>query len=133
MKQQDILNYQTACTALLLSVADADEILEIKEIDTVNDIVKFYFELNENEVNILINSTQAIMRDSVGLFEYGRIVNEAFDKEDKIEFVKSIYEVAYSDGDLHYLEHHTIKKIANILNIEREDLILAKAEIRRYL
>ena len=40
---------------------------------------------------------------------------------------------AYADGELHYLEHHTIKKVANILNLSRDEIINAKAEIENFL
>ncbi|MBC8214687.1 MAG: TerB family tellurite resistance protein [Candidatus Marinimicrobia bacterium] len=133
MKQQNTLDYQTACAALLLSVAGADEILEPTEIVTIKDILKFYFEIDGNEVQELIEKTQIEMKKSVGLFEYGRIINNSLELEDKIEFIKCVFEVAYSDGDLHYLEHHTIKNIANILNVEHKDLICAKTEISQFL
>ena len=54
-------------------------------------------------------------------------------KEDKIDFIGCIFEVAFSDGELHYLENHTIKQIANILNLENNELISAKMDIKRFL
>ncbi|SVE06817.1 uncharacterized protein METZ01_LOCUS459671, partial [marine metagenome] len=53
--------------------------------------------------------------------------------DDKLDFISCIFEVAYADGDLHYLEHHTIKKISNILKLHRNEIIAAKAEIESYL
>ena len=54
-------------------------------------------------------------------------------KDDKLDFISCVFEVAYADGKLHYLEHHAVKKIANILHLEKNELISAKAEIENYL
>ena len=43
------------------------------------------------------------------------------------------FEVAYADDELHFKEQHLIKQIAGILNIENQDLIKTKLEIKKYL
>ena len=68
-------------------------------------------------------------RSSTGLFQFGNQLNQDLSHEDKLDFISCVFEVAYSDGELHYLEHHTIKKIAYILNLEKDDIIASKAEI----
>ena len=73
------------------------------------------------------------MKNAIGLFEFGQHLNIEFDKDDKLDFITCIFEVAYADGNLHYLEHHTVKKIANILNINREDILISKATMEKFL
>ena len=46
---------------------------------------------------------------------YGNKLNDHFSLEDKIDFISCMFEVAYSDGEYHYLEEHMIKKIFYIL------------------
>ena len=72
-------------------------------------------------------------RSSTGLFQFGNQLNQDLSHEDKLDFITCVFEVAYADGELHYLEHHAIKKIANILNLYRDEIINAKAEIANYL
>ncbi|SVE09451.1 uncharacterized protein METZ01_LOCUS462305, partial [marine metagenome] len=60
-------------------------------------------------------------------------LNKDLSHDDKLDFINCLFEVAYADGKLHYLEHHTVKKISNILNLHRDDIIAAKAEIESYL
>ena len=128
-------SYQTqlAATCLLLSVADADEVLEKEELETIGDIIQDFFLINEQSADSLIQEAVEKMKDSVGLFEFGQQLNIDFIHEDKLDFINCVFEVAYADGDLHYLEHHTIKKIANILNLHRDEIITAKAEIENFL
>ena len=121
----------TAC--LLLSVAEADEVLEIDELKIISDILQDFFSININTSNDIINEAKPILKKSTGLFEFGKQLNQNFSHEDKIDFINCIFEVAFVDGKLHYLEHHTVKKIANILNLEDGDIISARSEAKKNL
>lgn len=121
----------TAC--ILLSVANADHNLEKNEINTINKILQDFFSIEQESSNKLIIEATNILDKATDLFQFGKQLNKEFTKDDKIDFICCIYEVAYSDGVLHYLEHHTIKKIANILNLHLKEIIAAKSEIESYL
>ena len=121
----------TAC--LLLSVAEADEILEKQELDIIQDILKDFFSIKQNDAHELIHEAQDKMKNATGLFEFGQHLNSIFDHADKLDFISCVFEVAYADGNLHYLEHHTVKKIANILNISREDVLTSKVDMDNFL
>ena len=124
---------QLSATCLLLSVAEADELLETQELDTIHDILKDFFSIADNNAHDLIHEAQIEMKKSSGLFEFGQHLNSVFDPGDKLDFISCVFEVAYADGNLHYLEHHTVKKIANILNLNREDILNSKTEIEKFL
>ena len=122
-----------SAACLLLSVAEADEILEKQELDTIQDILKDFFSIADNDAFLLLQEAQDKMKNATGLFEFGQHLNSVFDHTDKLDFVSCVFEVAYADGDLHYLEHHTVKKIANNLNVNREDILASKSEMENYL
>ena len=129
----DSYNTQLSAACLLLSVAEADEILEKHELDTIQDILKDFFSISANDADELIYKAQDKMKHSIGLFEFGQHLNSVFNHGDRLDFISCVFEVAYADGDLHYLEHHTVKKIANILNVSREDILDSKIEIENFL
>ena len=131
MNNSDETQLSAAC--LLLSVAEADEILEKQELDTIQDILKDFFSIADNDAYKLIQEAQDKMKNATGLFVFGQYLNTVFDHTDKLDFISCVFEVAYADGDLHYLEHHTVKKIANILNVNREDILASKSEMKNYL
>ena len=132
-KNHDTYNVKIAATCLLTKVAFADDYLDPSEEKIIREILCDFFSLEKQEVNILFKDANTIMKDSTDIFSFGKTLNDAFDKEDKLDFIGCIFEVAFSDGELHYLEGHTIKSIANILNIERHELIESKMEIKRFL
>tara|TARA_Y100000758_G_scaffold172426_1_gene122518 strand:+ start:105 stop:503 length:399 start_codon:yes stop_codon:yes gene_type:complete len=128
-------SYQTqlSCACLLLSVAEADEILDEQELYTIKDILQDFFSITKNNAQNLLDDATQKKNNATGLFEFGQYLNGQFDYADKLDFISCILEVAFADGNLHYLEHHTVKKIANILHINREDILVAKADIEKFL
>ena len=124
---------QLSAACILLSVADADEILEDQELITIGEILQEFFSIDESSVKSLMQHAQEEWKNSTGLFQFGTQLNQYFSHDDKLDFISCVFEVAYADGELHYLEHHAVKKIANILHLEKHELISAKAEIENYL
>jgi len=124
---------QLAAACILLSIADADEKLEDQELKTIGEILKEFFSIDESSTKSLMQHAQEEWKNSTGLFQFGTQLNQFLSHDDKLDFISCVFEVAYADGELHYLEHHAVKKIANILHLEKNELISAKAEIESYL
>ena len=120
-----------ASTCLLLSIANADGKVENKEIQIINDILQDFFDIDNESAREIITESQNDLKISIDYFSYGKILNNHFSLSDKIDFISCVFEVAFSDGEYHYLEEHMIKKIANIFHIENKDLINAKMDIKR--
>jgi len=129
----DSYDTQLAATCILLSIADADEVIEDKELVIIHEILHEFFSLEQDAVQLLMDEATKIRQASTDLFQFGTQLNKNFTHDDKIDFINCVFEVAYADNNLHYLEQHTIKRIANILNLHRDDIIAAKAEIASYL
>ena len=53
--------------------------------------------------------------------------------QDKIDFMLCIYEVAYIDNNLDFLERHIINQILNILNIDKEQIKIIQKDVRNNL
>ena len=130
---KDSTQTQLAAACILLSVADADEILEDQELNTINAILQDFFILDDKAASSLMEKAKNEWKISTGLFQFGSQLNNDFSHNDKMDFISCVFEVAFADGELHYLEHHTIKKIANILNLSRDEIINAKNEISNFL
>jgi len=129
-KEEEIIS----ATAILLSVAKADEIIEKKELNTIQLILADFFAVDsKDEINKLIDKALVELENSIDIFEFGKSLNSFWDYQDKIDFICCAFEVSYSDGELHYIEEHTIKTIATILNVNHKDLIDSKIEMKKYL
>lgn len=126
-------NVKNAATILLYSVANADQNIEKDEIKIIKEIIQDFFSVESQDAYDIVESAIVEFKKSTSYFEYAQILNENFSYQDKLDFIYCIYEVAFSDNELHFREQHLIKQISTILNIENQDLIKTKLEIKNYL
>tara|TARA_B100000953_G_C18003674_1_gene415897 strand:- start:1109 stop:1510 length:402 start_codon:yes stop_codon:yes gene_type:complete len=133
MENKEHINIKNATAILLLSIANADNIIEKSEIKVIKDIVMDFFSIESEESYSIIENAMIELKKSTSYFEYAQTLNENFTYQDKLDFVFCIFEVAHIDNELHFKEQHLIKQISNILNIEHHDLIKIKIEIEKYL
>ena len=121
-----------SATAMLLSVAKADEIIENHEIESIHSIVSDFFQISsKEEVDNFINTAKEKLNNAIDIFEFGKALNKNWTYQDKIDFICCMFEVGFSDGNLYYLEEHMIKKISTILNVNHSDLIESKIEMKK--
>ena len=127
------INIKNAATILLYSVAKADHNIEKEEIQSIREIIEEFFSISIEESYSIMENSIKELKNSTSFFKYGQILNENFSYQDKLDFICCVFEVAYSDNELHFKEQYLIKQIAGILNIENKDLIKSKLEIKKYL
>ena len=121
-----------AATCLLLAVSHADNILDQNEENIIKDILIDFFKIDKKTAEEYFSTNKKKIKKSTELYEFAKILNNEFTHQDKIDFIYCTYEVAYIDNDSHYLEEHIIKKIAYILNIDKEDLIKSKNSMKDF-
>ncbi len=127
------MNLPLACSTLIMSIVNADDVVEEDEILMTQEIISDFFDLSPEESLETIKSANELLKESTDIFQFGKLLNSEFDYQQKIDFILGVFEVAYSDNELHHLEQHAIRKIADILHIEHQDLIAVKLEIQDYL
>ena len=121
-----------SAAAMLLSIAKADDILDNDELESITDILIDFFQLSsKNGATQILEKANDKLEKSTDIFEFGRILNHRWDYQDKVDFICCTFEVGYSDGNLHYFEEHMIKKIATILNVNHQDLIESRIEMKK--
>ena len=121
-----------SATAMLLSIAKADNILDNNELKSISDIIVDFFQLSsDDKTDTIIEKANSELEKSTDIFEFGRTLNQYWNYEDKVDFICCAFEVGCSDGNLHYFEEHIIKKVATILNVDHQDLINSKIEMKK--
>ena len=133
MRDKEHTNIKNAAAILLLSIANADEKIDSEEIKSIREIIQDFFSIESEETFTIIEDAILELKQKTSLFSYIETINDNFSYKDKVDFLLCIYEVAYSDEELHFMEQYLIRKIANSLHVEHKDLIEAKIEIKKYL
>ena len=79
-------------------------------------------DVNPDKIDSIIKKAKEANQASTDLFESGSVLNDYFSIQDKIDFILSIYEVAYIDNNFDFLERHVITQILNIFNLDKNKI-----------
>tara|TARA_Y100000766_G_scaffold123695_1_gene106245 strand:+ start:720 stop:1136 length:417 start_codon:yes stop_codon:yes gene_type:complete len=109
-------------TSLLLKVAEADQTITTDEIKLTKEIICDFFDVDPGKIDLIIKKAKEANQASTDLFESGSVLNDYFSIQDKIDFILSIYEVAYIDNNFDFLERHVITQILNIFNLDKSKI-----------
>ncbi len=134
-KQNERENHKisTHTAALLLLIASADESIENSESYIINDIITDFFKLNKEMTELVIQDAKQIIQKSTDIYHIANYLNSVFDREDKVDLLYCIFEVAFADKEFHYMERHMINQIMNIMNIDKTEIIKAKRDLNDLL
>ena len=120
-------------SALMLMIASADEHVDDNEISTIKDIITDFYDTDMEMAEKILIDAYKVIEESTDIYQIGSFLNEKLSKQDKIDLICCIFEVAYSDKNLHFMEKHLVDKISNIFNLNRSELLKAKQDIEKYL
>ena len=120
-------------SCLFLIIAKSDNKLLKEEINIIKEIISDFFQIDKQKTTGIIKQSLLEIEKSIDIYQFSKYLNSQLNYSDKLDLIKCVFEIGYVDGELHHLEYHYIKSIANLLNVERVDLINAKKEIKRYI
>ena len=119
-------------SCLMIKIADSDDKITKDENLTIKEILIDFFNISNQKASEFIELANKHLKSSVDLYKYSKYLNIELSYQDKLDLIKCIFEVGYSDGKLDYLEYHYIKTISTLLSIDREDMIKSKREIKKF-
>jgi uncharacterized tellurite resistance protein B-like protein len=114
-----------ACV-LAYEVARADGNISDDELNSLLDeIKKITADVNKNpdEIFSLIKNYS---ENSVSFHEFILDINNDFNKEEKLELIQYLWNVAYADNILDVNEERLIRRIANLINLKDLDVLKLK-------
>ena len=120
---------QLYTASLMLMIASADNKIDDAEIKAIEEILIKNFHIDKKSCEKLIKESYRVIDEATDIYQIGSFINKQFSQKQKREFISSIFQIAYSDKDLHFMERHLIKKIANILNINRDEILDIKNKV----
>jgi uncharacterized tellurite resistance protein B-like protein len=93
-------------------------------------LVSETLELGDDATRELLAAAEREVESSVELFQFTRLIDEAFSPEQKAQVVERLWRIAYADEHVDRLEEHMVRKIANLLHVSHRDYIEAKRAAR---
>ncbi|CAM2886647.1 TerB family tellurite resistance protein [Vibrio mytili] len=118
-------NLAIAC--LLCEVSSADHQVDEKEHETIRSLLVKLLTLDQQEAESILNQAQAKTKESASLYDFTSQLRE-LSQETRYDLIKSMWEVAYADGEIDPLEEAVIRKTAELLYVDHSDFIRAKLQ-----
>lgn len=122
-----------ATAAVLLEIAYADGTFTPAEDGNVASFLTERFGLADDEAAELIAAAEEIRRKTVDHFALTHYIRKNTPLDDRIDIVKTMWRLVYSDGTLTDYEGYLVRKLADLLGLEHHVMIEAKSAVLREL
>ena len=119
-----------ATAALLLEMMRMDNSVTDAETAAVTGALQTRFGLAAQEVDTLMEFAAEEAKQATDYFQFTSLINKSFSREQKIEVVENLWQVAFADGRLDAHEQHFMRKIADLLYVPHADYVGAKQRAR---
>jgi len=128
---QDPLRLATA--AVLLEIAYADGEFTPAEDGDVVGFLKRVFELGEEDARDLLAQADELRNKTIDHFALTNYIRTNSSLAERIEIVKTMWRIVYSDRKLTDYENYLVRKLADLLGLEHHVMIEAKVSVLREL
>ncbi|TOA37746.1 TerB family tellurite resistance protein [Vibrio parahaemolyticus] len=127
LSKTNALSPNMAIACLLCEVSGADHLIDEKEESTKRSLLMKLLELNEQESEQLLAQAKEKTQNATSLYDFTSQLRE-LTQETRYNLIKSMWEVAYADGQIDPLEDAVIRKTAELLYVDHSDFIRAKLQ-----
>jgi len=117
---------ELASAALLMEISRADHDVSDVEREAIDTAMKKVFHLSDDDIDDLMSTVENVVDSAISLFDFTTIVNERFNREQKVDLLGMLWAVAYADNELDHYEEYYVRKIAGLLHISHSDYIRTK-------
>jgi len=125
--QHDPLPLATA--AVLLETAYADGEFSPAEDGNIVEYLRKHFSLDDDSVRDLIREAAEIRSKTIDHFALTHYIRKTATLDERIEIVKTMWRLVYSDGRLSDYENYIVRKLADLLGLEHHVMIDAKMAV----
>ena len=130
-RRHDPLRLATA--AVLLDIAYADGDFSPVEDSKLVEFMVDRFALTPDETHDLLGAAEEIRKRTVDHFALTHYIRKSSPLAERIEMVKTMWRIVYSDGKLTEYEAYLVRKLADLLGLEHHVMIDAKTAVLREL
>ncbi len=122
-----------ATAAVLLEIAYADGEFTPAEDGDVVGYLKGAFHLSDEAAQELIAEASELRNRTIDHFALTNFIRKNSTLGDRIEIVKTMWRMVYSDRKLTDYENYLVRKLADLLGLEHHVMIDAKVSVLREL
>jgi len=125
--QHDPLRLATA--AVLLDIAYADGEFHPAEDENLVTYLSEQFALSPDDTSELVEAADEIRKKTVDHFALTHYIRKNAPLSERIDIVKTMWRIVYSDGQLTGYESYLVRKLSDLLGLEHHVMIDAKSAV----
>ena len=113
---------QIAISTLMIQTAVYDGVFDEQEKSEILELIKKYFNFNEDQKLSLFKIAMKVNDDSNDMQQFTRVLNDNLSEEEKINIIEMLWKIIISDGHIDDYENALIRKISGLLYISDKDV-----------
>jgi uncharacterized tellurite resistance protein B-like protein len=118
-----------ATCALLVEMARIDESFTDEETEAILRILTTQYGVAVHHAEALIEEADKELAESVDLWQFARLINEHYSRDEKIGIIETLWQVVFVDGKMDKYEDYLMHKMSKLLRLSHKELIDAKLKI----
>jgi uncharacterized tellurite resistance protein B-like protein len=122
-------NLRVATCALLIEMASIDDEFETAERDRIINLFQDEYGLSDGDIKRIFDLARQELDTRVDLWGFTNLINQYFDKDQKIKVIEMVWEVVYADGKLSAHEDYLVHKLYKMLDLSHSEMIDAKMRV----
>jgi uncharacterized tellurite resistance protein B-like protein len=115
--QHTVDELHLAAAVLLVEAARMDDEIHEHERARIDALLRERFGLDADEARELLELAERTAADSTHWQGYTRVVKERFDQAERVQMLEMLWEVVYTDGQLHDHEASLLRRITGLLYV----------------
>ena len=116
--------------ALMVEVMAADHDFNSEEELKLKEILLNRFEIPENEIKKISEQMKKRADDATSLYEYTSLINENFNREEKLDLIRNLWAIAFADKILDRYEDSVIRRDCELTYVSHSNFIKTKLEMK---
>ncbi len=109
-------NLQLLC-GLMIEAANSDGKITSEELEKITTALAVIFQEDPEDINNSINIALENKNNSKSLHFFTSQINKEFSPKKKLLLIETLWEIIYSDGQVHEYESNLIRRLAGLLYI----------------
>ena len=122
---------RVAAAALLFHVMNADGVRQDSEWDRVKQLLAETYNLSGADLEALVKAGEKADNEAIDLYTFTSVLKRHLDEEERIAFIRLMWDIVYADGVVHELEDNMLWRVAELIGVERRDRILTRQDAAR--
>jgi len=125
----DTADVERVSAALLVEIARSDHQLEEAETASIRHALKQSSSLPDAEIDTIVSDAIIDADSAISLHDHIRLVNDHFDRANKLLLIEQMWRVAAADGNIDRYEDYTIRKLSELIYVRHSEFIKAKLRV----